>query len=58
MLVDPSATRLFTETGLPQPTTLSTEVVERLIDRMVPRLLPDADLFVMLSQLRHRGGCE
>ncbi len=47
----PSAVRLLAETGLPGRGTLVSEVIDRLVDRVVPRLHPDDDLFVMFSHL-------
>ncbi len=47
-----SAARLLAETGLPVHGTLFKETFERLVDRLVPRLEPADDLFVLLSRLR------
>ncbi len=46
-----SATRLLAETGLPVHGTLFKETFERLVDRLVPRLEPSDDLYVLLSRL-------
>jgi site-specific recombinase len=47
----PSAVRMLAETGLPGHGTLLKESLERMIDRLVPRLEPADDLSVMVSQL-------
>jgi site-specific recombinase len=47
-----SAVRLLAETGLPVHTTLLRETVERLVDRVVPRLQTENDLHSLLSRLR------
>jgi site-specific recombinase len=47
----PSAVRLLAETGLPTHGTLFKESLERIIDRLVPRLEPADDLSVMVSHL-------
>ncbi|HXW97995.1 MAG TPA: hypothetical protein VEI47_10440 [Gemmatimonadales bacterium] len=47
----PSAVRLLAETGLPVHVTLVKEAVERVVDRLVPRLEPEDDLYVAVSHL-------
>ncbi len=47
----PSAVRLLAETGLPVHGTLFKESLERIIDRVVPRLEPADDLSVLVSHL-------
>jgi len=46
-----STIRLLAETGLPVHATLMKEAVKRLADRLIPRLEPDDDLYVLLSRL-------
>lgn len=46
-----SGVRLLAESGLPSHGTLVKESLERLIDRLVPRLEPPDDLYVLVSQL-------
>lgn len=47
-----STVRLLAETGLPVHVTLMKETFERFVDRLVPRMAPDDDLYVLLSRLR------
>lgn len=47
----PSAVRMLAETGLPVHGTLLKESLERITDRLVPRLDPIDDLSVMVSHL-------
>jgi site-specific recombinase len=46
-----SAVRLLAETGLPDRTTLMGEGFLRLVDRIVPRLDPEGDLYALLDRL-------
>lgn len=46
-----SAIRLLAETGLPDRTTLVGEGFLRLVDRLIPRLDPEADLYALLDRL-------
>lgn len=48
----PSAVRLLAETGLPVHGTLIRESLERLVDRVIPRLEPKDDLFVLVAHLK------
>lgn len=47
-----SVVRLLAETGLPVHATLVKESFERVVDRLVPRLSGEDDLYILLSQLR------
>jgi len=47
----PSAVRMLAETGLPEHGTLVRETVERVLDRLVPRLDAADDLSVMVAHL-------
>lgn len=46
-----SAIRLLAETGLPDRTTLMGEGFQRLVDRIIPRLDPEGDLYALLDRL-------
>ncbi|WP_243301042.1 site-specific recombinase [Geothrix oryzisoli] len=46
-----SAIRLLAETGLPDRTTLVGEGFLRLVDRVIPRLDPEGDLYALLDRL-------
>jgi site-specific recombinase len=46
-----SAIRLLAETGLPDRTTLMGEGFLRLVDRIIPRLDPESDLYALLDRL-------
>lgn len=46
-----STVRLLAETGLPVHVTLAKEAFKRVTDRLIPRLEPDDDLYVLLSRL-------
>lgn len=46
-----SAVRLLAETGLPDRTSLLGEGLQRLVDRIVPRLDPEGDLYALLDRL-------
>jgi site-specific recombinase len=46
-----STVRLLAETGLPMHVTLTKEAFERLVDRFIPRMAPEDDLYVLLLQL-------
>lgn len=46
-----SGVRLLAESGLPSHGTLVKESLERVVDRLVPRLEPAEDLYVMLAHL-------
>jgi site-specific recombinase len=46
-----SAVRLLADTGLPAHTAFGREAMERVVERFVPRLDPDADLSALLSRL-------
>ena len=46
-----SAVRLLAETGLPDRTTLLGEGLQRLVDRIIPRLDPEGDLYALLDRL-------
>ena len=47
----PSAVRLLAEAGLPGQGTLTSEMIQRAVDRVVPRLHSVDDLYVMFSHL-------
>jgi site-specific recombinase len=47
-----SGVRLLAEVGLPVHTTLLKESTERMVDRLVPRLDPPDDLFVLVARLK------
>lgn len=47
-----SVIRLLAETGLPVHVTLIKESFERVVDRLVPRLSGEDDLYILLTQLR------
>lgn len=49
-----SGVRLLAEVGLPVHSTLLKESTERLVDRIVPRLDPADDLFVLVARLKLR----
>lgn len=46
-----SAVRLLAETGLPDRTTLMGEGFLRIVDRIIPRLDPEGDLYALLDRL-------
>jgi site-specific recombinase len=46
-----SAVRLLAETGLPDRTTLMGEGFLRMVDRLIPRLDPEGDLYALLDRL-------
>ncbi|MDE3033580.1 MAG: hypothetical protein KGI56_07945, partial [Acidobacteriota bacterium] len=46
-----SAVRLLAETGLPDRTTLLGEGFQRVVDRIIPRLDPEGDLYALLDRL-------
>lgn len=46
-----SAVRLLAETGLPDRTTLLGEGLQRVVDRIIPRLDPEGDLYALLDGL-------
>ena len=46
-----SAIRLLAETGLPDRTTLMGEGLLRVVDRIIPRLDPEGDLYALLDRL-------
>lgn len=46
-----SAIRLLAETGLPDRTTLVGEGFQRIVDRVIPRLDPEGDLYGLLDRL-------
>lgn len=46
-----SAIRLLAETGLPDRTTLMGEGFLRIVDRVIPRLDPEGDLYALLDRL-------
>jgi site-specific recombinase len=46
-----SAIRLLAETGLPDRTTLLGEGFLRVVDRIIPRLDPEGDLYALLNRL-------
>lgn len=46
-----SAIRLLAETGLPDRTTLMGEGFLRIVDRIIPRLDPEGDLYALLDRL-------
>lgn len=46
-----SAVRLLAETGLPDRTTLLGEGLQRAVDRIIPRLDPEGDLYALLDRL-------
>ncbi|MBP1771841.1 MAG: Site-specific recombinase [Holophagaceae bacterium] len=46
-----SAIRLLSETGLPDRTTLLGEGFLRVVDRLIPRLDPEGDLYALLDRL-------
>ncbi|WP_306592051.1 hypothetical protein [Geothrix sp. 21YS21S-4] len=46
-----SAVRLLAETGLPDRTTLAGEGLLRIVDRVIPRLDPEGDLYALLDRL-------
>ena len=46
-----SAIRLLAETGLPDRTTLVGEGFLRIVDRIIPRLDPEGDLYALLDRL-------
>jgi site-specific recombinase len=46
-----SAIRLLAETGLPDRTTLVGEGFLRMVDRLIPRLDPEGDLYALLDRL-------
>jgi len=46
-----SAIRLLAETGLPDRTTLLGEGFQRVVDRIIPRLDPEGDLYALLDRL-------
>lgn len=46
-----SAVRLLAETGLPDRTTLLGEGLQRVVDRIIPRLDPEGDLYALLDRL-------
>ncbi len=47
-----SVIRLLAETGLPVHVTLIKESLERVVDRLVPRLSGEHDLYILLTRLR------
>src|SRR5512145_1714398 len=46
-----SAIRLFAETGLPDQSSFLGELFQRLVDKLVPRLDPERDLYALLDRL-------
>ncbi len=46
-----SAVRLLAEMGLPDHTSFPKEALQRLVDKLVPRLDPDEDLYAWLDRL-------
>jgi len=46
-----SAIRLLAETGLPDRTTLAGEGFQRIVNRLIPRLDPEGDLYGLLDRL-------
>lgn len=45
-----SAVRLLAETGLPSRTSFAGEVARRLVDRVIPRLDPEQDLYALVGR--------
>ena len=48
--VHESAVRLLAETGLPSRTSFAGEIARRIVDRVIPRLDPEQDLYALVAR--------